>query len=102
MRPLSRILFGVFLAICWSGVATADPQEPTQSLDPSAFRSVTNLQLDLAFERFVSLEAIGALQGLAGPSSMECTSAATHDGIENCIVTTIRLAASMPAALAQR
>jgi hypothetical protein len=102
MRPLSRILFGVFLATCWSGVATADPQEPTQSLDPSAFRADTNLQPDLAFARFVSLEATGALQSLAGPSSMECTSAATHDGIENCIVTTIRLAASMPAALAQR
>lgn len=102
MRPLSRILFGVFLAICWSGIATADPQESTQPLDRSAFRAVTNLQLDLAFEQFVSLEATGTLQSLAGPSSMECTRAATHDGIENCVVTTIRLAASMPAALAQR
>jgi hypothetical protein len=96
------MLFGVFLAICWSGAATADPQNPTQSLDPSAFRAVTSLQLDLAFEQFVSLEAIEALHGLAGPSSMDCTSALAHDGIETCTVTTVRLAGSMPAALAQR
>lgn len=102
MRPLSRILFGVFIAISWSGAAAANPHSPSQTLEPSAFRAVTHLQLDLAFERFVLLGQAETLLGLAGPSSMDCTRAATHDGIETCVVTTDGIAASMPAALAHR
>jgi hypothetical protein len=104
MRPLSRILLGVFLALCfcWCGAAAADPHNPTQTLDRSAFRAVTNMQLDLAFERFVLLGNAETLLGLVGPSSMDCTRAATHDGIETCVVTTDRLVASMPTALAHR
>jgi hypothetical protein len=102
MRPLSRILFGVFLALCWCVAATADSQDPVRRLDPSAFRAVTNIQLDLAFERFVLLGNAETLFGLAGPSSMDCTRAAANEGIETCVVTTDRLAKSMPAALANR
>ena len=102
MRSLSRILFGVFLALCLCGTATADPHDPSQTLDPSVFRTITNLQLDLAFERFVTLGTAETLQGLAGPSSMDCTAAAARGGIETCVVTTARLAASIPAALAHR
>ncbi len=102
MRPLSRILFGVFLALCWCVAATADSQAPVQRLDPSAFRAVTNIQLELAFERFVLLGNAETLLRLAGPSSMDCTRAAANEDIETCVVTTDRLAASMPAALANR
>jgi len=101
MRPLSRILFGVSLALCWSGIATAGPTGPTQSLDPSKLRAITNMQLDIAFERFV-LENFQPLHGLTGPSSMDCTNAATQDGIETCVVTTRGPASSMPSALAHR
>jgi hypothetical protein len=102
MRPLSRILFGVSLALCWSSIATAGPTGPTQSLDPSRFRAITNMQLDIAFERFVSLKNIQPLYGLTGPSSMDCTNAAMEDGIETCVVTTRGPASSMPAVLARR
>jgi hypothetical protein len=102
MRSLSRILFGVFLALCLCGTAAADSHDPSQTLDPSVFRTITNLQLDLAFERFVTLGTTETLQGLAGPSSMDCTRPAARDGIETCVVTTARLAASIPAALAHR
>jgi len=101
MRSLSRILFGVLLALCLSSPAIADPHNSSQSLDPSAFRAVTQMRLDLAFERFVSQGSGYALFGLAGPSSMDCTNAAIHDGIETCIVTTRRPTASIPASLAQ-
>ena len=102
MRPLSRILFGVLLALCWSGLATADPHDPSQSLDVSAFRAVTNMQLDAAFERFVSRGGGQSLRGLAGPSSMECTNPAMHGGIETCVVRSSSPATStIPAALAQ-
>ena len=102
MRPLSRILFGVSLALCWSGMATAGSLAPSQPLDPSTLRTITSMQLDLAFERFVSLESIQTLHGLLGPSSMDCTNAALHDGIETCVVTTRSHASVMPAALANR
>lgn len=102
MRPLSRILFGVSLALCWSGIATAGPTGPTQSLDPSTLRAITTMQLDIAFERFVSFENFQPLHGLTGPSSMDCTNTATQDGIETCVVTTRGPASSMPAALANR
>ena len=101
MRPLSRTLLGVLLAFCWGGLATADPHNPIQSLDPSAFRAVTNIQLDTAFERFVSRGSSQPLYGLAGPSSMDCTSPATQDGIETCVVTSSGPTTSIPTALAQ-
>ena len=103
MRPISRILFGVSIALCWSGIATAGPLAPAHSPDPSTLRTITNMQLDIAFERFVSLEEnIQTLHGLLGPSSMDCTNAVLNDGIETCVVTTRSHASAMPAALANR
>lgn len=102
MRPIRRILFGVSLALCWSGVAIADPDDPTQSPNPSSFQAVTHLKLDTAFERFVLQGIRQPLFSLAGPSSMHCTKATMHGGIETCTVTTSRRSTSVPAALAQR
>lgn len=101
MRPLLRILFCALLALGWSGLAAAGPHGQTQPLDSSAFRAMTQLHLDIAFERFVSRRGSARLYGLAGPSSMDCTNAAMNDGIETCVVTTRGPIASMPAALAQ-
>jgi hypothetical protein len=89
------------LAFCWSGLANANPQDPTQSLNPSVFRAITHMQLDAAFERFVSHGRSGSIYGLSGPSSMSCTAAEMHGGIETCVVTTSGPSKSMPAALAQ-
>lgn len=107
MRPQSRLLFGVLLALClsglgWSGLASADPHQPRQSLDSSAFRAVTHIQLDIAFERFASQGIDLLLYSMAGPSSMNCTHTGRRGEIETCVVTTHGLAHSIPAALAQR
>lgn len=102
MRFISRILIGVSLALCWTGVASADTHDPALSSDPSLFWSVTNVKLDGAFERFVMRESRHSLYGLSGPSSMNCTSAAMSNGIETCVVTTRGRDTSIPAALAHR
>lgn len=102
MRPLTRIFFGVLLALCCSGLAVADPHDPTQSLDSSTIRRLTLVQLDTAFERSASEGSGMSLYGLGGPSSMDCTSSPLQAGIETCVVTTRRRATSMPAALTQR
>jgi hypothetical protein len=101
MQPTLKILFGGFLAICWSSLATANPPDPTQSLDPAVLRAITNMQLDSAFERFVSQGSDRAIYHLSGPSSMTCESAGMLDGIETCVVTTMAQSKSRPAALAQ-
>ncbi len=101
MRPTSRILFGAFIALCWSGLATANPPDPTTSLDPSVFREVSNIQLDSAFEEFVSQDSGRSIRGLSGPSSMDCDDARTKADIETCVVTTRAPRNPAPAALAQ-
>lgn len=101
MRSLFRIFSGVLLALCCSGLAAADPPGPTQSLDSSMVRTVTNMQLDVAFEKFAYQSRVGSMYGLAGPSSMDCMNNMNRDGIEICVVTTRRHETSTPAALAQ-
>jgi hypothetical protein len=100
MRLTPRILFGALLALCWSGLATANPRDPTESLDPSVFRALTNMQLDAAFETVVSQGSDQTIYRLCGPSSMTCEADGTSDGIETCVVTTIVPSKSMPAARA--
>ena len=102
MKPLSRFMLTALIALCWSGLAAADPTDASPSVDASALRAVTNIQLDLAFESFVAEDGSPALTGLTGPSSMECSGTAMHGGIETCLVTTDRIANLSPAALAQR
>lgn len=109
MRRESRMLFGVLLTLCvlcWSGLSFANPHSRDQSLDSSAFRTMTHIQLDIAFERSFSPGSDRFLYRLAGPSSMNCTTEATQGGIETCVVTTRRSAIlvstmAMPATLAQ-
>lgn len=101
MQAQFRILFGVLFALCWSGIATADPLDPDQSLDPAAFRAVTTTRLDVAFEQFVTRGSGQSLGGLAGPSSMNCTRAKMGDGTETCVVTAKSPSPSRPAALAR-
>ena len=102
MRFTSCLMFTALMALCWSGLAVANPNDKTSSLDASAFRAVTNLQLDSAFESFVSQGRGQSFYGLAGPSSMECSAAAMQGGIETCVVTTQSPMSAVPAALAQR
>jgi hypothetical protein len=102
MRFISRLMFTALIALCWSGLAVADPNESMPSLDASAFRAVTNMQLDSAFESFVSQGRGQSIHGLAGPSSMNCSAAAMQGEIETCLVTIQSPMSAVPAALAQR
>jgi hypothetical protein len=101
MRPTPNIILGALLALCWSGLATANPLDPAQPLDPAVLRAMTNMQLDSAFERFVSQGNHQAIYRLSGPSSMTCESSGMLDGIETCVVTTVAYSKSTRAALAQ-
>ena len=103
MRPLIQILSGALFTLCLSigGVAAADPDSEVQPLDSAVFQTVTDMQLDTAFERFVSEGSDRSLPGLSGPSSMDCTDKTIKDGIETCVVTTRAPSNSIPAALAQ-
>ena len=101
MRPTSQILLAALLALCWSGLAAANQNEPVPSLDPSAFRAIMNMQLDSDVEK-VALEGDRqVIHGLAGPSSMDCSHGLTKDDIETCVVTTPGPRTVMPTALAQ-
>ena len=102
MRPISKILFMALIALCWSSLASADPQNQGQSLDASRFAAVTNLQLDMVFERFATLGSNPGFHGLTGPTAMDCSNDAIRAGLETCVVTSSGPAPSMPAALAQR
>ena len=101
MRPIPKILFMALMALCWSSLASADPQNQGQSLDSSQFAAVTSLQLDMAFERFATLGSKPGFQGLMGPTTMDCSSDAIQAGLETCVVTSSGPSLSMPAALAQ-
>jgi hypothetical protein len=102
MQLVKRLMFTALIALCWSGVAAANPNDSPLPVDPSAVRAVESVHLDVAFESFVAEGTRNVLTGLAGPSSMECSGSGMHGGIETCLVTTERLAGTMPAALAHR
>jgi len=102
MPSFSRLIFTALIALCWSGLAAASPDDDSRSLDASTLRAITNIQLDAAFESFVSEGRAHVLHGLAGPSTMSCSVAVTPDGIETCLVTTENPTTTVPAALAQR
>ena len=102
MQFTGRLLFAALIALCWSGVSAANPNDSSPSVDPSAIRAIASVQLDIAFDSVVSEVTANSLTGLAGPSHMECSGSGMHGGIETCLVTTDRLAGTMPAALAQR
>ena len=102
MKILSRILFIALIALCWTGTAVANADETGPAVDASALRAATNIQLDLAFESFVSQDGGASLNGLAGPSSMVCSRAAMSGGTETCVVTTDQIRTTSPAALAHR
>lgn len=102
MKSVSRFMFAALIALCWSGIAAANPNDSSPSVDAAALRAVTNIQLDLAFESFVSKDDAAALTGLAGPTTMECSDGAMQDGTEICLVMTDRIENPLPAALAHR
>ena len=99
MKSVSRSILVALIALCWSGLAAANPNDSPSSVDASALRAVTNIQLDLAFESFVSEDGRDALTGLAGPTFMECSGTAMRGEIETCLVTTDRLASTSPASI---
>ncbi len=101
MRPIVRIFFTALIALCWSGLATADTTEPTAQIEPSAIRALLNIDLDHDFESIVLPDSQQRLPGLAGPSSMDCSGAESNGGIETCLVTTTTMASTVPAALTQ-
>ena len=101
MRPIPKFFITALIAFCWSSLASADPHSPGRSIEPSRFAKITNLQLDAAFESFVSRGNRVVLYGLAGPSTMDCSSKAVSAGLETCVVTSSGPPISMPAALAQ-
>ena len=101
MRFTSRILCGTFIALCWTGLAHADPSDTNQRLEPSVLRAVMDMQLDSAFEGVITQSNRQAINGLAGPSSMDCTNSVVATSIETCVVTTVGVVNAMPAALAQ-
>lgn len=101
MRFISRLIFTALIMLCWSGLAVANITESTPPLDASVFRAVTNMQLDSAFAKFISLGRGQSIQELAGPSSMDCSGAVMLGEIETCLVTIQSPILTYPAALAQ-
>ena len=102
MEPVSRVVFTVLIALFLSGLATADPSDSPAPIDPSVLRAFTFVELDLAFESFVSEDGSNQLTGLAGPTLMECSGSTVSDAAETCLVTVDRLTNPSPAALANR
>jgi hypothetical protein len=100
MRSLSQILSAVLLALCWSDLALAEPPDASQPLDPAVLATVTDMQLDSAFEKFVSRDKEHSLYALTGPTTMDCRNAPTVNDPETCVVTGSDLIAP-PTALAQ-
>jgi len=101
MRPIVGIFFTALIALCGSGLASADTTVPTAQVEPSAIRALLNIDLDHDFETIVLPDSQQRLPGLAGPSSMDCSGTESNDGIETCLVTTTMMALTVPAALAQ-
>jgi hypothetical protein len=102
MKPVSRLVFAALIALCWSGLAVANPTDSSAPVDAPSLSAVTNTHLDLAFESFVAEDGSDQLTGLAGPTRMECSGGAMHGEIEICLVTTDRIASTSPASLAHR
>ncbi|MAG31184.1 MAG: hypothetical protein CL908_09895 [Deltaproteobacteria bacterium] len=100
MRSLSRLVLVAVLALGWSALASAANLEDNQSIDPTAFAAITDLQLDAAFEVAMS-ESSSALFGLSGPTTMECKGAA-GSSFETCVVRADGMPSSLtPSALAR-
>jgi hypothetical protein len=102
MRFASHFILSALLVLSWTGIASAeDPTQapPTEAVD---FAAVTNMQLDVAFEKFVARGDKAPLQGPSGPSSMACQNGEVSNELETCTVTADDLPEfSVPAALAQ-
>lgn len=102
MRLMSRMLFGAFIALSFSGLAIAETPSTQSSVEPGALAHATEMQLTDAFEKSTSRAGSSFLLGMAGPSSMSCSHAKTMTEHETCVVTTEGTPESaVPAALAQ-
>ncbi len=101
MQSTNRVLLGALLALCCSGLASANSHEVTATVDTADLRAVTHMQLDGALEEFASVESRPPIQELSGPSSMDCKDARLNDEVETCVVTTSGPIKPMPAAMAQ-
>jgi hypothetical protein len=98
MRPLTRFAISALFALACASLASAEPP----AIEPGAIASVTDMELDDAFEKTTAHLSDEFLRRLAEPTSMDCTNAATRDPSETCVVTAEREpVASVPAALAQ-
>lgn len=98
MRSLKYLAVSTLSVLASASLAIAEPPEATTSIEPDAIASVTDIQLDDAFEKSTAQDSDEFLQRLANPTSMDCTNAVTRDPSETCVVTAETT--SMPAALA--
>jgi len=92
MQSTNRVVLGVLLALCFSGIAAANsPEVPPTTPDEVSeadLRSVTHMQLDGALEAFASVESGPPIQKLSGPSQMDCEEADVKpEDVETCTVT---------------
>jgi hypothetical protein len=102
MQPLFPFGLSALLALTTAVLASAEPPADDSSVDPAAFSSVTEMQLDDAFEKSAGLDNEELLRALGSPTSMDCSNAVTLTELETCVVTAIEKSRSaVPAALAQ-
>ena len=92
MQSTNSVVLGALLALCFSGLATANsPEAPTATPDTvneADLRAVTHMQLDVALEAFASVESGPPIQELSGPSKMDCEEAHLKpEDVETCTVT---------------
>jgi len=100
---MSRVFFGVMLAVGLSSAAFAETPDSNPSAAPGDFTLTAQLDLDQQFERSLANAADGRLQRMSGPSSMSCSQALTTNGLDTCVVTAQGTKRSaVPAALASQ
>jgi len=102
MRPQFSFGLAALLALTMAALASAEPPANDSSVDPATFSTVTEMQLDDAFEKSAGLDNAGLLRALGSPTSMDCSNAVTLSELETCVVTPLeKRRSAVPAALAQ-
>lgn len=104
MRPPSRFsfstLFAAFAALAIASAASAGNVDPAQTIDPMAYRPMSRVEIDEAFESAHARidQRINFL--LTGRTTMDCSND-RDAGLETCVVRTQGMPTSVPASLAK-
>ena len=100
MRPLTQIVCAGLFTFGVVGAAQAADADSASPIDPARFEAVTDVKLDVAFERATD-EVTRRLPGLGGPSEMDCSETKVRGELVTCVVRADSGPLLAPAALAQ-